>query len=224
VNARAAGIIDVAVNFSLGFAFVHSGAAGWLWSRVERDVSWRTGPTASGVFMYFAIYWGAWLIMNRVIGALCHPEVLRRICVTCRAAPDPSEYLRMTDLALLAAKALTTSCAMVAIQVLMPGTWLWVTLATLLLAMLVNAYIVRESLRRTLTAWAWSGAGVAMATLLIHPWFVGQPLFIVRLAVVMTLWDWLGERLGVTRRLMRIVPSLYAGSSGWMAAQARVTR
>src|SRR5689334_14365452 len=28
----------------------------------------------------------------------CHPEVLRRICVVRRLAPDPSEYLRMTTI------------------------------------------------------------------------------------------------------------------------------
>jgi hypothetical protein len=113
---------------------------------------------------------------------------------------------------------------MVAIQVLAASMWLPVTLAMLLLASLLNAYIVCEPLARTITAWAWSGAGVALATLTIHPWFVAQPLFVVRLAVLMTVWDWIGQSIGVTPRLLRFVPSLYSGSSGWMAAQARVAR
>ena len=40
----------------------------------------------------------------------------------------------------------------------------------------------------------------------------------------MAAWDWLGEQLGVTPRLLRLVPSFYSGSSSRIAAQARVTR
>ena len=95
-----------------------------------------------------------------------------------------------------------------------PSQWLPVTLAILLLASLLDAYIIREPLTRTITAFAWSGAGVALAALLIHSWFIGQPLFIMRLAIVMSVWDWMGEQLGVTPRVLRFVPSFYCGSSG----------
>jgi hypothetical protein len=219
VTARAGSIVAAAVNFVLGLAFVHSGAAAWMWHRLESDVSWRTGPTALGSLAYFAIYWGGWIM----IASLRHPEVLRRIWRRSTDDADPSEYLRMTDVAAHAVRALVASCVVLAIQVLVPAFWLSVALATLLFAMVVNAYIIRESFARTLTAFAWSGAGVALATLLIHPWFVGQPLFVVRLAVVMTLWDFVGERLGISPRLARFVPSLYSGS-GCTADQARVAR
>jgi hypothetical protein len=199
VTARPAAIVAAAVNFLLGLAFVHSGAAAWVWERVERDVPWRTGPTAVGAFVYFAIYWGACVVANVALRG----EVARS--------------------ASFAARALVASCVLLAIQVLVPQYWLIIALVMLLLAMIVNAYTIREPFARTLTAWAWSGAGLALATLLVHAWFVGQPLFIVRLAVVMTLWDFLGERLGVSRRLTRLVPSLYFGS-GRTADQARVAR
>jgi hypothetical protein len=129
----------------------------------------------------------------------------------------------MTTVVGHAGRALVASCVIIAIQVLVPSAWLFVTLAMLLLAMLVNAYVVRETIARTITAWAWSGAGLALAALLIHPWFVAQPLFVVRLAVLMAIVDWLGERLGVSRRLLRLVPSLYCGS-GCTADHARVAR
>ena len=188
VTARRAAIVAAAVNLVLGLTFIHSGAAAWVWERVERDVSWRTGPTAAGSLAFFAIYWGAWAIVN---------VVLRGGIARCAS---------------FAGRATVASCALLSIQVLVPALWLFVVLGALLLAMLVNAYIVRETLARTITACAWSGAGIALATLLIHPWFAGQPLFVVRLAVVMTLWDVVGERLGVSCRLTRLVPSLYCGS------------
>jgi hypothetical protein len=203
VKTRYAGIVDVAVNVVLGLAFIHSGAATRLWERVESDVPWRNGPTAMGVLVYLTLVWCAWAVVQLVF---------RRVVVAS------------------AARACVAACVIVSIQVLAGGVWLPVTLATLLAAMLVNAYIVRESLRRTIVAWAWSGAGVALATLLIHPYFIGLPLFVVRLAVLMTMWDWLGERLGVTPRLLRLVPTFYLGSSPSspssprVAAQARVTR
>jgi hypothetical protein len=124
----------------------------------------------------------------------------------------------MTEVVAHAGRALVASCVILAVQVLVPAFWLPVTLAMLLLAMLVNAYVIRESFARTITAWAWPGAGLALATLLIHPWFVAQPLFVVRLAVVMVLWDWLGERLGISGRLARLVPSLYCGCGCTAAA------
>jgi hypothetical protein len=201
VNARAAGtVVSVVINLALGLAFVYCGAAAWLWQRVERDVPWRTGPTALGVLAYFAIYWGAWILVNLAIER------------------------RVSDVVAYAGTAMVASCGIVAMQVLVSPAWLVVVLTVLLIACLLNAYIVREPLRRAITAWAWSGAGVALATLLIHPWFVGQPLFVVRLAMVMTVWDWLGEWIGVTPRLMRFVPSLYSASSSWIAAQERVAR
>ena len=218
MNARGAGIVSVAIHVALGLTFVHSGAAAWLWERVERDVGWRTGPTAVGTLSYFAIYWGAWTILS-----FCHPEIIRRIWRPETSNADHSAYLRMTHVVAHAGRALVASCIVLAIQVLLPAVWLAGALATLLLAMLVNACIVRESVRRTMTAWARSGAGLALATLLIHPWFVGQPQFVVRLAVVMTVWDWLGERVGVSRRLTRLVPSLYSGS-GCIADHERVAR
>ena len=221
MNARTAGIVEVVVNAGLGLIFVYSGAAAWLWSRVERDVSWRTGPTAVGVLSYFAIYWCAWMMLNVIIRTSCHPEVLRRIWHRSPRRADPSGYLRMTTVGANAVMALVASCVVVAIQVLMPAIWLPAALATLLFATLINAYIVHEHARRAITAFAWSGAGVALATLLIHPWFIGQPLFVVRLAIVMTVWDWLGAQLGVTPRLARFVPSLY---SGFTADHARVAR
>jgi hypothetical protein len=223
VKTPPAGIIHVVVNVVLGLIFVHSGAAGWLWARVEPAVSWRTGPTAVGVLTYFAIFWSAWMSLNLVIHTVCHPEALRRIWHRSTSNADPSAYLRMTGVAVDAGKALVMSCVLVVIQVLMPRHWLVVALGALLIAMLIDAYIIREPLRRTITAWAWTGAGVALATLLIHPYFVGLPLFVVRLTVVMTIWDWLGERLGVTPRLVRFVPSLYS-ASGCTADHARVAR
>jgi hypothetical protein len=191
VIARPAGIVRVVVNVVLGLLFVRSGAAGWLWERVERDVPWRTGPTAMGTLSFLAICWFAWFVLD---------VILRR---SSRAI-----------IASFATRCFITSCIIIAIQVLVPKTWLVVTLALLLLASVLNAHLLRESFARTITAWAWSGAGVALATLLIHPWFVGQPLFVMRLAIVMTVWDWIGERFGVTPRLMRFVPSFYSGSSG----------
>ena len=200
MNARAAAFVPVLLNLALGLAFVHAGTAAWLWERVERDVPWRNGPTTGGVLVYLTIYWAAWAVLN--VGA--------RLVSPSAAWKEGETSLVPT---LTAARFLVTSCVIVAVQVLMPATWFIATLAVLLVAMLVGAYLVREPLRRTLTAWAWSGAGVALATLLIHPYFVGLPLFVVRLAVVMTLWDWLGERIGVTPRLARLVPSLYAGAA-----------
>lgn len=238
MNARTAGMIQVAINVTLGLAFVHSGAAAWLWARIERDVPWRTGPTWDGVLVYFAIYWGAWVTVEagtrwcdaprRGIPRLRFETLARfraaprrsaaRLCVRSAAAGSAA--------AAAAARALVASCVLVAIQVLMPSIWLPVALATLLLAMLIDACIVRESLRRTVIAWAWSGAGVALATLLVHPYFIGLPLFVVRLAVVMTVWDAVGERLGVSQRLARLVPSLYFSSAdsgpALTAAQAPV--
>ena len=216
VNARVGSNVAAAVNFALGLAFVHSGAAAWVWERVERDVAWRTGPTAVGALAYFAIFWGGWMVLN-----CCHPGVLRRTWYPTTDDPDASEYLSMTDVAAHAGRALIASCVLLAIQVLVPAHWLLVTLATLLVTMLVNAYIVRETSARSTTAFAWSGAGLALATLLVHPWFVAQPLFVVRVAVVMTLWDVVGERIGVSPRLTRLVPSLYPGSR-CTADQARV--
>ena len=198
MNARPAGIVDVAVNVVLGLAFIHTGAATWLWDRVESDVPWRNGPTAMGVLVHLALVWCAWSIVQLV---------LRRVVFA------------------TAVRAAIASCVLVAMQVLAGDMWLPATLGILFAAMLLNAYVVRESLRRTIIAWAWSGAGVALATLLTHPYFIGLPLVIVRLAVVMTVWDWLGERLGVTPGLLRLVPSFYSGSSSSrVAAQARVTR
>jgi hypothetical protein len=211
VTSRAAAIVDAAVNFVLGLIFIHSGAAGWLWERVERDVSWRTGPTAIGALTYFAIYWGAWMLGNVAVQVICQPEARRRIL-------HPTAC---TGIAARGVMALIASCVIVAVQVLATPLWLPVVLASLLFAMLMDSYITREPLPRTVIAWAWSGAGLALATLLIHPWFVGQPLFVVRLAVVMTLWDFLGERLGISRRIARLVPSLYCGSR-LTADQARV--
>ena len=202
MNARPAGIVEVVVNVVLGLAFVHSGAAAWLWTRVERDVPWRTGPTAEGVLAFLLIYWCAWLVMSLIT---------RRVALAS------------------AARGFIAACVIVAIQVLVATMWLPATLIVLLLGSLLNACIVREPSRRAITAAAWSGAGVALATLLIHPYFIGSPLFIMRLTVVMTVWDWIGERLGVTPRLLRFVPSLYAGSSSSSASSrtafhARVAR
>ena len=212
MSARTAGIVEVVVNVVLGLIFVHGGSAAWLWSRVERDVSWRTGPTAVGVIGYFGVFWCAWGIINLCIaprrGAAQHEA---------RSAAAGS----FARIASYGARAVVASCVLVAVQVLFARHWLLVALATLLFATLVNAYIVREAPRRAITAFAWSGAGVALATLLIHPWFIGQPLFIVRLAIVMTIWDWLGAQLGVTPRVSRFVPSLY---SGFTADHARVAR
>ena len=195
VSARGAGIVRVVIHVAFGLLVVHSGAAAWLWQRVERDVAWRTGPTAIGVISYFAIFWCAWWALDEIIRL---PGKIRQ-----RAAAGS-----------FAARAFVASCVVVATQVLIPSMWLPVALAILLLASLLNACIIREPLRRAVTAWAWSGTGIALATLLVHPWFVGQPLFVVRLAIVMTVWDWTGERIGVTPRVLRFVPSLYSGSSG----------
>ena len=197
MSARRGQIVRLVLNFVAGLAFVHAGVAGWLWERVERDVSWRTGPTWDRVIAFLAIYWCACLALN-----------------------GPSRELAATT-----GRFLVSSCVLVVVQVLTPAMWLPVSLAMLLTAMLVDAYLVRERFTRAITAWAWSGAGVALATLLAHPYFVGHPLFVVRLAVVMTVWDWLGERIGVSRRLTRFVPSLYSCcGSGCTAAQARVAR
>ncbi len=92
MSNRAAGIVDVALNVALGLAFVYSGAAAWVWARVERDISWRTGPTAVGVLAYFAMYWGAWTLLQ-----CCHPEVLRRIWHRSARDADASGYLSMTE-------------------------------------------------------------------------------------------------------------------------------
>lgn len=198
-RAAAGTVVVVIVNVALGSALVWGGAAGWLWERLQRDVAWRTGPTAVGTLCFFAICWGAWLIVN----------------VALRSAAAAS----------FAARAFVSSCVIVALQVLMPSSmWLLAALALLLSASLLNAYLVREPLARAITAFAWSGAGLALASLLIHPWFIGQPLFVMRLAILMTAWDWLGQRLGVTQRIARLLPSLYCGSSGWIADQARVAR
>ena len=118
------------------------------------------------------------------------------------------------------------SCVIVATQVLMPATWLMAALSVLLIAMAIDAYLMREPMRRMITAWAWCGAGVALATLLIHPYFVEvPPLFVVRLVLVMTWVDWLGGRVGVSGRLTRFVPSFYSPSpSSWIAAHERVAR
>ena len=227
VNARAAAIVRVVIHVVLGSAFAHTGAAAWLWERVERDVPWRTGPTWEGVFAFLAIYWAAWVIIDLALRTVSSRGSLgdRGTAESAVAGPiGPSRRTARLGMTIAAGgRALIASCVLVAVQVLMPSMWLAVALAFLLLAMLVNAYLVREPLRRTATAWAWSGAGVALAALLIHPYFVGLPLFAVRLAVVMTVWDALGERLGVTRRVARFVPSLYAGSD-FTAAQARVAR
>ena len=124
-----------------------------------------------------------------------------------------------------AARFLIASCVLVALQVLMPVMWLFAALAILLIATMTDAYLVREPLRRAMTAWAWRGAAVALATLLIHPYFVEvPPLFVVRRVLVTTWCDWLGGRVGVSGRLTRFVPSLYSSSSGWIADQARVAR
>jgi hypothetical protein len=126
-----------------------------------------------------------------------------------------------------AARFLIASCVIVALQVLMPATWLIAALGVLLASTLIDAYLLREPFRRAVTAWAWRGASVALATLLIHPYFVEvPPLFVVRLVLVTTCFDWLGERVGVSRRLTRFVPSLYVSSSSspWMAAHERVAR
>ena len=196
MTARRGGIVRLILNFVAGLVFVHAGTAGWLWERVEREVSWRTGPTWDRVLAFLAVYWCAWFVING-------------------GSRD-----RMTT----AARFVVTSCVLVAVQVLVPVMWLPVVLTALLIASMVDAYLVSERWSRAITAWAWSGAGVAVATLLIHPYFVGSPLFVVRLAVLMTLWDWLGERLGVSPRLTRFVPSLYSSGSGCTAAQARVAR
>jgi hypothetical protein len=206
VSDRAAGIVRVVIHAALGLLFVRSGAAAGLWQRVEGDVSWHTGPTAVGVISYFAVFWCAWFVLDQLV----------RFTITTRRSGAAA--------AAAAARFFVASCVLVATQVLIPYKWLLVTLAILLLAYLLHAYIIREPMRRAVTSWAWSGAGIALATLLIHPWFIGQPLFVVRLAIVMTLWDWIGERLGVMPRLLRFVPSFYSGSSGWIAAHARVAR
>jgi hypothetical protein len=179
----------------LGLIFIRSGAAAWSWQRVEGDVPWRTGPTAIGTISYFVIFWGAWWVVD---------QALRFSLATTRSAA----------VAVIAARFFVTSCIVIATQVLVPSGWLIVALVILLFASMLHAYIIREAMRRAVTSWAWSGAGIALATLLIHPWFIGQPPFVVRLAIVMTVWDWIGERIGVTPRLLRFVPSLYSGSSG----------
>jgi len=215
VNARAAGIVEAVVGVVLGVVFIGSGAAAWLWERVEADVPWRNGPTATGVLAYLAICWGG-----------CTVFQLAAASVWGRSTDHPasSAYLAMNVANALCA--VITSCVILATQVLAGvDRWLAVVLAILLVATLLNAYVVRESLRRAIIAWAWRGAGIALATLLIDAYFVELPLFVVRLAVVMTVWDWLGERLGVTPRLLRLAPSFYAGSSSSrVAAQARATR
>jgi hypothetical protein len=202
VSPRAPGIVSVVVNVVLGLIFVRSGAAGWLWEHVERDVPWRTGPTTIGTVSFLAICWFGWFIVNAILLSATPRRSAARDSVRSAAAGS------------FAARQFIASGVLVAVQVLVPSMWLPVTLALLLLASLLNAYIIREPFARTITAFAWRGAGIALATLLIHPWFIGQPHFIVRLAIVMTAWDWIGERLGVTPRVLRFVPSFYSGSSG----------
>jgi hypothetical protein len=207
ISDRAAGIVGVVIHVVLGLTFVLSGAATWLWQRVEGEVSWRTGPTAIGVIRYFAIFWCAWLIIEALarLGATRRRSAARNSGRSAAAGSSAGSH---------ALRDIVTSCVLVATQVLIPSMWLPLALAMMLLASLLNAYIIREPLRRAITSWAWSGAGVALATLLIHPWFIGQPLFVVRLAIVMTIWDWIGAHIGVTPRLLRVVPSLYSGSFG----------
>jgi hypothetical protein len=166
MNSTRPSALLAVVNVLAGAVFVWSKAADRLWTALEPRMPWRTGPAWSAVFFYFAICAGGWLVLNVIV-----TRALRvRIGI---------EALMMR-----AAQFLVAACAIVILQVLLPNLWLMTAACALLPITLLHSPPARR--RRAILEWACLVAAMEVAWWLIHPWFVGQPVFIPRLALTLT--------------------------------------
>lgn len=167
-------IIVAAANLLAGIVLVITGGADRLWYAIEPAIPWRTGPTAQSTFLYLAALAAGWLILNLLLGWL----------LASARRENPIE-----PLILRACGFIVSAAVIIAVQVLVPHKWLLVTAAGLLIAMLLER---PAKLRASLLTWAWITTGIILSSPLINPWFIGQPTFIPRLAIVLSAWRTLG--------------------------------
>jgi hypothetical protein len=163
------------INLAAGAAFVWSGAADRSWRAVEPAMPWRTGPAFEATLLYLALCAAGWAGMNWILAA-----ALRTGASTER-------------IVLRAGRFVVASAVVVVIQVLALPVWPAVAILILLPPSLLagsDGTIVRRVL-----AWAWVATGICLAGLLFHPWFLGRPEFIPRLAVCLTAWRLVGGRM-----------------------------
>ena len=165
------------INLLAGAAFVWTKSADRLWASIEPALPWRTGPAWSATFVYFALIAGGWMLLNLV------------------ATRALQLHIGVESLVLRAAKFLVAACAIVVLQVLMPHGWLMATGALLLLVALLS--LQQRRVPQVALEWACLFAGIWIAKHLIHPYFVGTPLFIPRLALTLTASRPLGSLLGI---------------------------
>jgi len=179
--ARSSPAVIDRINLAAAAAFVWTGAADRLWRAMEPTTAWRTGPAWQATLAYFAACAFTWAALNLALFALIR-----------RSFP-------LERVALRAARSVVAACAITAIQVLAPPVWPAVACAMLLPPMLLSW--PQASVARRLLAWAWISAGIALSGLLVHPYFVGTPTFVPRLALCLTAW-----RLLAARRPLRLDP------------------
>jgi hypothetical protein len=165
-------LIDL-INVIAGAVFVRTGAADRVWRAIEPPTAWRTGPAWQATFAYFCLCAAGWGVLNVAL-----------VAAVPRAIPLERIVLR-------AGRFIVAACAVVIIQVLAPAAWPAIACAAALPPMLL-AREPRHVGRRVL-AWAWVAAGIAVAGLLVHPYFVGMPPFVPRLALCLTAWRMVGK-------------------------------